>query len=175
MKLDVIGATVEVNGVKTATLHIVVHKNQCRGLADVLKKSPLQVEIVKKKKKRSLSANAYCWVLCEKIAQRAGTTKTEVYRDAIHERGVWDVYTNTEAAVARMEAIWPQNGVGWFTDRLETRGGSASAILYYGSSSYGTEEMARLLDYLIDEAESLGIDAATPNERSLLLEEWKHG
>ena len=54
---------------------------------------------------------------------------------------------------------------------------SGALMLFYGSSSYNTQEMSRLIDWVVSEAEDQGIDASTPQERALLLEDWgkEHG
>ena len=41
------------------------------------------VEFKQVRRKRSLSANAYAWVLMDKLAQKLGTTKTAVYREHV--------------------------------------------------------------------------------------------
>ena len=51
------------------------------------------LEIKEEKKLRSLTANAYLWVLCEKLAaerskEDALTTKEEIYIDAMREAGM---------------------------------------------------------------------------------------
>ena len=51
----------------------------------------IDVEAKKHRKKRSLDANAYCWVLCDKIAKelsKEGTviTKENIYQDGILHR-----------------------------------------------------------------------------------------
>ena len=50
----------------------------------------MTVEIKEKRSGRSLDANAYCWVLCDKIASTKGLLmkKTDVYRKAIKDYGV---------------------------------------------------------------------------------------
>lgn len=44
--------------------------------------------------------------------------------------------------------------------------------LFQGSSTYDTRQMGRLIDELISEAESLGIDALTPGEKARMMSEW---
>ena len=44
-----------------------------------------EYEIKEHKEKRSLDANAYCWILCKKIADKLHITKEEVYRKNIKE------------------------------------------------------------------------------------------
>lgn len=51
---------------------------------------PCELILQPKKEKRSLTANAYMWLVCEKLAKAEGITKEEVYRMAIHDVGVWD-------------------------------------------------------------------------------------
>jgi hypothetical protein len=47
-------------------------------------------EIKEYHEKRSLDANAYCFVLCQKIANVIRSTKEEVYRKAIKEVGTFE-------------------------------------------------------------------------------------
>jgi hypothetical protein len=48
-------------------------------------------EIKEHKKKRSLDANAYCWVLLQKIADKLNSTKEEIYRRIIKEKGTFEI------------------------------------------------------------------------------------
>ena len=47
----------------------------------------LTIKVAKFKQKRSLDANAYCWVLISKLAEKLNIPKTEIYRTAIKEIG----------------------------------------------------------------------------------------
>lgn len=54
-----------------------------------------QFEIKEYRQKRSLDSNAYCWVLCDKIAKelsKDGTiiTKEKIYQDAILQIGTFE-------------------------------------------------------------------------------------
>lgn len=84
MKADVKKMSVAFSDISTAIITLKVSKYALRDLPDDSK--PLEVEIRRKRKKRSLSANAYCWVLCQKIAERIRfLTKEDVYRHAHRE------------------------------------------------------------------------------------------
>lgn len=133
---------------------------------------PLTVEITKEKKKRSLSANAYCWVLAEEIAKKLGLSKEQVYRQAISQVGVAQTCTMDEAVVERFRQVWEANGIGFQTIAMAPHNGKCDVLAYIGSSRYTRDEMARLIDWMVQEAEDLQIDARTPAERSLMLEEW---
>lgn len=43
---------------------------------------------------------------------------------------------------------------------------------WVGSSKYDTEEMAKLIDGVIEEAKALDIETATPEELARMKEEW---
>ena len=51
--------------------------------------------------------------------------------------------------------------------------GCTNVILYYGSSSYDTEQMSSLIDLLVDDCKAQGIETATPDELARYKEEWK--
>ena len=76
---------------------------------------PLDIEIKIKRKKRSVDANSYCWVLCDKIAQAVGITKEEVYRKHIHDVLIdslvedaksYGIETLTPDELERMNELW---------------------------------------------------------------------
>lgn len=46
-------------------------------------------------------------------------------------------------------------------------------ILYFGSSSYDTVQMSRLIDLLIEDCKAQGIETATPDEIARYKEEWR--
>jgi hypothetical protein len=175
MRIEKIERTFDSIGQVALTLHI--STRYVRELSSLA--LPLDVTFSKPKKKRSLSANSFLWVLCDKIAKVIQSTKEDVYRFAVREVGVYVPATLQRGAVDKWRQIWQTKGIGWFCDVLDDEDGCnyVDVMNYYGSSSYDTEEMSRLLQYIVDEAQELGIDTLTPNDRSLLIERWKaeHG
>lgn len=130
--------------------------------------------------RRSLSANAYCWVLCEKIAVEISTenhpvAKEDVYREAIRRVGAFDIYRVPAAAAEKTCERWARNGIGWIAESLGHRTGDDydDVCFYYGSSTYDRAEMGRLLDDLIEDAEALGIETKSPEEVDRLLSLWQ--
>lgn len=129
---------------------------------------------------RSLSANAYCWVLCEKIAIETSTsnvcvTKEDVYREAIRRVGTFNIVQILATAVESFCDHLQRNGIGWIAEPLGHRTGDDydEVCAYYGSSTYDRAEMARLLDDLIEDAEALGIETKSPEEVDRLLSLWQ--
>jgi hypothetical protein len=166
--------TLNRDGSQNVTLTV---SSDFRPLFDELAGKELDVEIKQHRKKRSLSANAYCWVLVDKIAARSGVDKTSVYRETIRNiGGVSDIVCCQDRAVEALRSGWQAHGVGWITETMPSKlEGCTNVILYYGSSTYDIAQMSRLIDLLVIEAKELGIETATPQELDRLREEWaKH-
>jgi hypothetical protein len=134
----------------------------------------VRVEIKKWRKKRSLDANAYAWVLIEKIAQATGVPKTEVYRKVIREiGGVSEIVCVRTEAVDKFREGWEAHGLGWQTDVMPSKiEGCTNVVLYYGSSTYDTKQMSALIDSLVQEAQALGIETLPPHEIARLNSLW---
>lgn len=138
--------------------------------------TPGEYQLVKAKKTRSLDANAYCWVLCTAIAKAVGSSKEEVYRRNIKEVGEYTPLPIKEKAVEEFKRIWAGHGIGWFVDVVDDSKlpGYKLCFAYQGSSVYTVEQMTRLIDAIIQDAQSVGIDTISEREKSLLLENWEN-
>ena len=134
----------------------------------------LSIEIKKYRQKRSLDANAYFFVLADKLAEKLNTTKEEVYRNAIKQiGGVSETVCVKDQAVERLCEGWRKNGIGWQTDTFPSKiPGCTNVILYYGSSTYDTKQMSLLLQNIIEDCKAQGIPTETPNEIARLLSLW---
>lgn len=146
----------------------------CAELFDELKEEDVSIEIKKLQHKRSLTANAYAWVLIDKIAEKMQVRKEEVYRNAIRNiGGVWEIVCVQDKAVETLRRVWSHNGLGWQTDVMESKiGDCTNVILYYGSSVYDSKQMAALIDCLVQDAEALGIPTMTDEELEKLKQKW---
>lgn len=154
-------------------LTIALHSD-FRPLYDELKDKLLDGTLGVHREKRSRDANAYCWVLIDKLAEKTGLTKPEVYRAAIKEiGGVSDTVCVQDRAVDKLRQSWEKNGIGWQTDVLPSKlEGCTNVVLYYGSSTYDTAQMFRLIDHIVQDCKAVGIETATPEELATMLEGW---
>ena len=126
-------------------------------------------ELKPHKEKRSLSANALAWVYCDKLAEKLKTDKETVYRQAISHVGVFEeIKVNSPEAGQRFKKVWQQNGLGWLTKTLD----ETTILAYYGSSTYDTQQMARLIDFLQDECRTQNIEVRPQWEVDAMLQEW---
>ncbi len=136
----------------------------------------LKADIKQYRKRRSLDANAYCWILSQKIAEKIGNTKEYVYKKAIREVGQFEIVPIKNDAVERWIKNWESKGLGWQSivmgeSKLE---GYTNTINYFGSSVYNTKEMSLLLEELVYQAKELGIDTMTDTEKRELLDMWEN-
>jgi hypothetical protein len=146
MKTDIKSIKVTFDSLSTALLLITVDKKALKSMPDASK--PLTLEITRKKKARALSANALMWELCDEIARMTGTTKEDVYKAAILSAGVFTTVAVKNAVVDAMIDRWESSGLGNQAVVSKSGHGYTELMLYFGSSTYSTEEMGRLIDYL---------------------------
>lgn len=156
MKARIKNLQISYKSLNTAILNIEVSKYTLQYLPDGNK--PLTVEIKPYKKPRTLNSNALMWELCEKLAEKIpGISKEDVYRQAVHDVGTC---FSTSVPTAQADALvnsWTCRGVGWLAERIGQDEESTSILLYPGSSTYTTDQMARLIDYLMDECKAEGV------------------
>ena len=132
---------------------------------DKYRDKELNIEIKVWKEKRSGAANRYMWVLVDKIARELNITKEEVYKNEIRDiGGVSDVLLMVDEAVEKFCRYWEAQGIGWQTEVIPLGDWRSNVIAYYGSSTFDKDQMTRLIDGLIFQAESLGIDTDTPDK-----------
>jgi hypothetical protein len=134
----------------------------------------LTIKVGKYRPKRSLDANAYCWTLISKIAEKTNVPKEEVYRAAIKEiGGNSDTVCIQNKAVESLCDGWSRNGIGWQTDTFPSKiDGCTNVILYYGSSTYDVAQMSRLINIIIQDCEALEIETKSQAEIDSLLNSW---
>lgn len=164
------------NGTYTVTISGI--REDVYGLWDTLKDQDCEIEIGKIKKKRSLNANAYAWVLMDQIAGKLqGVAVNDYYTRLIREAGIkTDIVCVPEKAAQSVIDGWAHNGTGWIAERMDSKiKGCVNLRLIYGSSSFDSREMARLIDLIIQDAESMGIPTMTENEIKKMLGRWAHG
>ena len=149
-------------------------------LAKLDKEKEYVIEIKKKSKLRSMNANAYCWVLCQKIAEvmsnHSYMSKEDVYRKAIKDCSHFTYVPVREDAMERYIQIWQSHGLGWIAEdagECKSIKGYHNIMCYHGSSVYNTKEMARLIDCLTDECEQLGIKLEPSEYIQSLIEGWE--
>ena len=146
-----------------------------RILEEIKPGSQYDVEIKQHRERRSLDANAYMWVLLDRLADKLSCTgatlsKVDIYRDMIKNvPGVSETVCVMDSAVDTLRHGWEHNGLGWLTDTMPSKiEGCTNVILYSGSSTYDTKQMSRLIDLIIEECKLQGVEHMTPQELARL-------
>lgn len=159
----------------TAYLCVAVPAKEAKRFVGEMKPKKYDVEIKEHRERRSLDANAYAWVLLDKLAEKLAIPKTEIYRQYVREIG-----GNSETVCVREKAAgklidgWGRNGIGWLTERTTSKlDGCVNVVLYYGSSTYDSRQMARFIDMIVQDCKENGIETLTPFELDALKERWE--
>ena len=127
------------------------------------------------RKKRSLDANAYAWVLIGKLADAMRLPPTVVYTNAIQNiGGNYEVIPIREEAVEKFKEVWTKQGLGWpCVDMGPSKiQGYRNLRVYYGSSTYDTRQMSMLIDALIQDCKALDIETLSEEKLSAMMEGW---
>ena len=130
----------------------------------------LRIKAVQYREKRSLDANAYLWVLLQKLAEMLRTDKWSVYLQMLKRYGQFTYIVVKPGAVEAVKKQWREcEEIG----EIDVNGTKAVQMLcYYGSSTYDTTEMSVLIDGVVSECKELGIETLPPAELQRIKEQW---
>lgn len=128
-----------------------------------------------KQKGRSLDANGYFWALADKLAAHHGIQKEDVYRHEIREiAGVSDFLCLKEQAAEAFCKVWRGRGLGWMAETFPSKiEGCINVTVWYGSSTYDTEQMSRLIDATVADCREVGIETLAPWKLEALVDQWR--
>ena len=141
---------------------------------DELHEHEVVVEVKRYSPRRSLDANGFYWLLCGKLAEKTGVGTAEIYRNHVRNiGGNYEVYCGKTEAVEKLIKAWEKNGLGWIAETTPSKlEGCTNAILYYGSSTYDSRQMSRLIDQMVQDCKEQGIQTETPAEIARMCEAW---
>lgn len=130
----------------------------------------LSIKAVKHRNKRSLNANAYCWVILQKIAEVLHQDKWNVYLEMLGKYGVFTHIIVKPNVVDKVKEEWRTvKELG----EVSVNGMTGIQLqCYFGSSTYNTKEMSVLIDGIVYEAKELGIETLPPDELERMKIEW---
>jgi len=141
-----------------------------------LKGLKLKISVKRDIKKRSLNANNYFWKLLQELCELAEIGTIEEYRRRIKELGIFRRFKIEKENVKTFENMWTNQGVAWFCEISDTEiiGKTEFKIInaYYGSSSFNSKQMSRLINDLVEDCKVYGIEIKTQSEINSLLESW---
>ena len=115
---------------------------------DLTRFEELDITARRHREKRSLNANAYFHVLCQKIAEKTGNSMKLEYEDGML------LLDGLHVRVVSRDTETVKFG------------------LMRGSHTYNTAEMARLIDGTVEDAKELGIETLTPMQIERMKAAW---
>ena len=133
----------------------------------------LSIEAKKYRQRRSLDANAYAWVLMQKLAEAVNSDKWHIYLRCLqrYSRAFTHVIVK-ESAVDRMQELYRTCiDLGKVTVNGQT---GHQLQVYYGSSTFDTKEMSVFIDGIVSECKELGIQTMTPAELERMKAAWQN-
>lgn len=137
-------------------------KNQC--LKWLLDQPDKDYQIKEYHQKRSLTSNAYYWVLLTQLALELRTTKEELHEVMIQKRPVVFEGENGKHVIVALKRSIPVTMLPGHWMPYKENGDLMAYIRLKGSSEMDSKEFSRLLDELIEECQENGVETLTPAE-----------
>lgn len=164
------GTVFEILELKNNKFRISIDVEGAEDLNNVAKlkesKSICNIEIKKHREKRSLSANAYAWVLLEKIAEKMGKSKEEIYIRMLQDYGT--IATDSDGRKVIFSLREDIDVSKYFKYYKELGYSKDKKFKHYyvikGSSEYDSSEMSKFIDGIVQDCQVLGIETMTPEE-----------
>lgn len=154
------------------------HQSESTATIDAIRKAlingkpELTLEVHGIKHRRSMNANSYFWVLVNELAQKLNTPRNDIYARYIAEYGLFRDLQMSSNAVEMFKKVWHDRGIGWTAVVMAEANGMATVRAYYGSSCYSRQQMAVLIDRVVEDCKDLGIETKTPEELASLKKMW---
>ena len=112
------------------------------------------------KKRRSMTQNAYYWVMLNKLAAKLRMSDSELHKNMLRDYGVCDVFSILDSIpIDGYFKYYDVIGHGYVNGRRFKH-----VKVYKGSSHMDSKEFSRLIDGMREECVLQGIDVMTPKE-----------
>ena len=126
-------------------------------------------EVKPKRERRSLTQNAYYWVMLNQLASTLGYPESEVHQLMLREYGVHDVFSvQVDVPIESYFKYFDVIGSGTVNGKMFKH-----IRAHKRSSEMDSGEFSHLIDGLRQECESQGIQVKTPEEIARL--QWVDG
>lgn len=181
-KLDTTGTIKDIDiDYKThkAKISLLLDTKQLDIVEELKNEDKLNIELKKYRKHRSLDANAYFWKLLTELCELAEIDTVEEYKRRIKELGIFRQFKIEKDNIKTFERMWTAQGIAWFCEIADTTyiGDTEFKIInaYYGSSSFNSKQMSRLIDGVVQDCKAYGIETKPQEEIESLLRSWENG
>ncbi|MBQ8279521.1 MAG: hypothetical protein IJZ23_07050 [Roseburia sp.] len=131
----------------------------------------LSIKVAKFREKRSLDANAYMWVLLQKMAESLHQDKWNIYLEMLGRYGVFTHIIVKPNVVEKVKEEW--RTVKELGEVCVNGTTGIQLQCYFGSSTYNSKEMSVLIDGVVSEAKEMGIETLPPAELERMKAAWQ--
>lgn len=129
-----------------------------------------EYELKEHKPKRSIQANNYFWTLLGELCFELDLNVLDEYKKRVKELGIFRQWTIDRDNLKTFNKMWTSQGIAWFTEVVDIAVDNKIVVnAYYGSSSYNSKQMAKLIDGLVQDCRAVGIETRTTEEINSLL------
>ena len=143
-------------------------------LCDKFRDGFVDVQVEKWSDKRSLQANAYFHVLCNKIAEATKSSMDDVKKLLVQQYGTLARGKDGKYAGAMLPPNTDPNDfypyVMWYG---KAENGFDQYLFFKQTHTLTKDEMNRLIQGTIDEARALNIETLTPDEIERMMNRWQ--
>ena len=180
--MDITGKLVNVvRDIRSRKLHITfqIEEEPVEELNDLAKLEKLNIIAKKFTEKRSLNANSYFHLLCDKLADKLMVSNHCCKNMLICSYGQKEyqdgemVTLRTNIPIENMQENEFLHCEAYDFEYDEEGNEYVCYIVYRGSHTYDTKEMSRLIQGTVEECSKQGIPTMTPKELERLLERWQ--
>lgn len=136
----------------------------------------LRIKATAFRQSRSLNANAMLWGLISIISDNTKQSKDNVYLELLRRYGKYEHVCVKEEAVASLRTIWRLVEELGPVQINNTQ--AVCCLCFYGSSTYDTKEMSKLIEGTISEIKEMGLQnpyCSADMQRALAEWEVTHG
>ena len=131
-------------------------------------------EVKKDRKRRSLDANGYYWILVDKLAEAMRVSKTRMHNTLLRKYGQRFIVDESPVGIMLPDTEEAENEAFELetvhlrpTSQVKEGKDGKTYRAYYvlrGSSDYDSWEMSILIDGTISDCQDVGIETMTPDE-----------
>ena len=153
------------------------------GVASLREEGDLAITLKRWREKRSLSANAYYWVLVGKIADYLHESSSFVHNVLLREYGTLEIIDGETMTIMAPDTDEAENKIlhsdfYHLKPTSHTKVGKTGTVfrayrVIKGSSEYDTKEFSRLIDGAVSEAKNMGIETLPDEELERMKEAYE--
>ena len=131
----------------------------------------LSIQVKKYRNKRSLDANAYLWVLLQKIAEVVKSDRWSIYQEMLQKYSrEFTFVICKEKAVDKLKELY-RTCIDLGEVSVNGKQGHQVQV-FFGSSTFDSKAMSVLIEGVISECKELGIETIPPDEIERMVNEW---